>query len=167
MPAPLAALLLALGGGGAPAPDIDCVAGLCIDQPFDPATAGDGWQVADWPDPKLCTQVSGGRLPAGAGMMLLDGRIARFEIGLPYGGDATSEAPFGLRPGMSLAEAGALLPDADVEPELHKYAWPPGLYFTWRDPARDRAVRIEVPDGVVETILWGRAQAVGFSEGCV
>ena len=166
MPAALAGLLLALGSAAAPAPPPDCVSGLCIGQPFDLLAAGGGWQVEDWPDPGSCTRVSGGRLPAGVAMMLLDGRIARFDIGPSDGGDATPEAPFGLRRGMSLAEAGALLPDEGVEPELHKYAWPPGLYLTWRDAARDRALRVELPDGVVETILWGRLDAVQLTEGC-
>ena len=166
MPAP-AVLLLALACATAPAPPSDCAAGLCIDQPFDLAAAGEGRQVGDWPDPATCTRVSGGRLPAGVGMMLLDGRIARFEIGLSGGADAVPEAPSGLRPGMTLAEAGVLLPDGGVEPGLHKYAWPPGPYPSWRDAARDRAVRIELPDGVAETILRGRTRAVEPSEGRV
>lgn len=51
MPATLAPLLLALGGAAAPAQTFDCVAGLCIGQPFDLAAAGDDWQLEDWPDP--------------------------------------------------------------------------------------------------------------------
>ncbi|MGN0863272.1 MAG: hypothetical protein ACI4N1_08140 [Stenotrophomonas koreensis] len=167
MPAALASLLLALGGAAAPAQTFDCVAGLCIGQPFDLAAAGDDWQVEDWPDPDQCTQVSGGHLPAGVGMMLQDGRIARFEIGLSDPGDAAPEAPFGLRRGMSLTEAGMRLPDEGVEVEMHKYSWPPGLYLDWLDAAHDRALRVELPGAEVEVILWGRVEAVQLSEGCV
>ena len=167
MPAALASLLLALGGAAAPASSFDCVAGLCIGQPFDLAAAGEGWQLEDWPDPGRCTQVSGGRLPAGVGMMLLDGRIARFEIGLSDAGDTAAEAPFGLRRGMSLAEAGMRLPDDGIDVSLHKYSWPPGLYLDWRDAAHDRALRVELPDAEVAVILWGRTEAIQLSEGCV
>ncbi len=164
---PAAGLLLALAGA-APGQALDCVAGFCLGQPFAPDVAGGGWQVADWLDPANCTQVSGGSLPAGVGMMLLEGRIARFEIGLTGGDEALSPpGPFGLRRGMSLGEAGARLPDEGVEPALHKYAWPPGLYLTWDNASRDRAVRVELPDGLVEVILWGRADAVRLTEGCV
>ena len=167
MPVALAGLLLAVGGAVTPAPAFDCVAGLCIGQPFDPVAAEGDWQVVDWPDPDQCTQVSGGRLPAGVGMMLLDGRIARFEIGLSEGGDAAPAAPFGLRRGMSLAEAGARLPSEGIDVDVHKYAWPPGLYLDWRDAANDRALRVELPGAQVEVILWGRVEAVQLTEGCV
>jgi len=164
---PAAGLLLALAGV-APGQALDCVAGFCLGQPFTPDVEAGGWQVADWPDPADCSQVSGGSLPAGVGMMLLDGRIARFEIGLAGGDEGLPPTgPFGLQRGMSLADAGARLPDAGVEPALHKYARPPGLYLDWRDAQRDLAVRVELPDTVVEVILWGRADAVQLTEGCV
>ncbi|MGJ4730919.1 hypothetical protein [Luteimonas sp. SDU101] len=161
-----AGLLLALAGGAA-GEELDCVAGLCVGQPFAVDAAEGDWQIADWPDPASCTQVSGGRLPAGVGMMLLDGRIARFEIGLSGDGAAAPAGPFGLRRGMSLADAGARLPDDGLALDVHKYAWPPGLYLTWHDATRDRGVRVELPDGAVEVILWGRADAVRLTEGCV
>ena len=68
---------------------------------------------------------------------------------------------------MSLADAGARLPDDGLALDVHKYAWPPGLYLTWHDATRDRGVRVELPDGAVEVILWGRADAVRLTEGCV
>ena len=165
MPALLALLLLAHGGGSASPADFDCVAGVCIDQPLDLA-AGGGWQGEDWPEPHACTRASGGRLPAGVGVLLLDGRVARFEIGLSDDGEAAPEAPFGLRRGMSLAEAGARLPSDGIDVDFHKHAWPPGLYLDWRDATRDRALRLELPGAEVEVILWGRAEAVRLTEGC-
>ncbi len=163
---PAACLLLAMAGT-ATGHDLDCVAGYCVGRPFAPDEAEGAWQVADWPDLASCSQVSGGSLPAGIGMMLLDGRIARFEIGLSGGDEATPPlAPFGLRRGMSLAEAGARMPAGGLDLDLHKYAWPPGLYLTWRDATRDRALRAELPDARIEAILWGRVDAVQSSEGC-
>lgn len=163
---PAAGLLLALAHGVA-AQEFDCVAGFCLDQPVALDAPDVGWQVEDWPDPEVCTQVSGGSLPDGVGMMLRDGRVARFEIGLSGGDDVPSPvAPFGLRRGMSLAEAGARLPAEALDVDMHKYAWPPGLYVAWRDATHDRALRVELPDAEVEVILWGRADAVRLSEGC-
>ena len=158
-------VLLAAGATVAGGRDLECVAGFCVGEPFEIAAAGEGWEFADWPEPETCTQVSGGRLPAGVAMMLLEGRIARFETssGSQRGG---GDAPFGLRPGMSLAEAGARFPPDGLELDFHKYAWPPGLYLTWRDPTRNRAVRVELPDDTVDVILWGSADAVELSEGC-
>ena len=84
-----AGLLLALAHGVA-AQEFDCVAGFCLDQPVALDAPDAGWQVEDWPDPEVCTQVSGGSLPDGVGMLLRDGRVARFEIGLSGGDDVPS-----------------------------------------------------------------------------
>lgn len=166
MQAVLALLLLASGGATAPGADFDCVSELCLDQPFDLTTAGDGWRIEDWPDPERCAQVSGGSLPAGVGMLLLDGRIARFQIGLSEDSDAAPEAPFGLRRGMPLTEVGVRLPSEGIDVDFHKYSWPPGLYLDWRSGTDDRALRVELVTQV-EVILWGRDEAVKLAEGCV
>lgn len=167
-----AALLLAGAPAAAtPAPtDHDAVGGLRIGDAFAPASTGAGWTVSDDSAASAdCARLSDGPLPPGVGMMVLDGRIARFEIGLSGGaGDGPPPAvPFGLQLGMSLGEAGSRFP-AEVEVAAHKYAWPPGLYLTWQDPLRDRGVRAELPDGrTVEVILWGTALAVTLTEGCL
>ena len=101
--------------------------------------------------------------------MVLDGRVARFEMRgeVVSEGASWNRAPFGLRLGMSLSDAALRFPDEPQEIDFHKYAWPPGIYLSWFDDAGNRAVRVEVPDSTVDVILWGTPDAVRLTEGCV
>lgn len=147
----------------------DSVSGLRVGDRF-PIPPGDPrWRMENWPDPMSCTQVFGGSLPQGISMMVKDGRIARFEIFSSLAVVPTFEpsAPFGLRTGMSMAEAMARLPSGVIIEE-HKYNWPGGYYVTWYDVLRRRAIRIQVADSrFVDVILWGEIDAVRRTEGCV
>lgn len=130
---------------------------------------GSEWDVSDGGNRAECARLHGGTLPAGVGMMLRDGRVARFEVGLDgnAGPETQPEAPFGLRVGMSLRYAARLFPNEPLDLDFHKYAWPPGVYLSWLDEKRNRGVRVEVPDDTVTVILWGLADAITLSEGCV
>lgn len=130
---------------------------------------GSGWELVDGGNRDECVQVYGGTLPAGVGVMLIDGRVARFEVGLSGDPEVDTQphAPFGLRVGMSLRYAAMRFPDAPLDLDFHKYAWPPGVYLSWLDEKKNRGVRVEVPDDTVTVILWGLADAVTLSEGCV
>lgn len=130
---------------------------------------GSEWDVNDGGDRAKCARLHGGTLPAGVGMMLRDGRVARFEVGLDgnAGPETQPEAPFGLRVGMSLRDAAMRFANEPLDLDFHKYAWPPGVYLSWLDEQKNRGVRVEVPDDTVAVILWGLADAVTLSEGCV
>ena len=152
-----------------PAGLTDSVSGLHIGDPFPIPPDDPRWRMENWPDPMSCTQVFGGSLPEGISMMVRDGRIARFEIvsSLAVVPTSAPSAPFGLRTGMSMAEAMVRLPSGVIIEE-HKYNWPGGYYVTWYDVLRRRAIRIQVADSrFVDVILWGEIDAVGLAEGCV
>lgn len=147
----------------------DRVGQFRIGDPLDVTTLGPEWEVSDGGNPAACARLSGGTLPAGLGMMLLDGRIARFEVGLEGNPvvDPQPDAPFGLRVGMSLRHAAMRFPNEPLDLDFHKFAWPPGVYLSWLDEQRNRGVRVEVPNDTVDVILWGLANAVTLSEGCL
>lgn len=147
----------------------DRVGDFRIGDRLDVDALGPGWDVSDGGDATDCALLSGGSLPADIGLMVLDGRVARFEIRgeAMADGAAPSFAPFGLRVGMSLRDAAVRFPDEPLDIDFHKYAWPPGIYLSWFDAAGNRAVRVEVPDAAVDVILWGTPEAVRLTEGCV
>lgn len=151
-----------------PAGLTDSLSGLRIGDPFPIPPSDSRWRMADWPDPHLCTHVSGGDLPVGIRMMIDEGQISRFEIHssiaeIPARAPA---APFGLRTGMPMFEALLRMPSGALI-EDHKYNWPGGYYFTWYDILRNRAIRVEIADGrFVDTIYWGD-DTVRHAEGCV
>jgi hypothetical protein len=137
------------------------------------AFSADDW-LAEWTSAEAreitggdCEQYSGGVLPPGMSMMVLDGAIARFELSAHQHAAAASlrRAPFGLRLGQTKAEALALLPEG-VEISAHEYEAPQGEYLTWRDPASKLGIRLETYLDIVEAIYWGDAAAATLIEGC-
>lgn len=164
----IAGLWLCAQGAAAQDRGEAAVGGFHIGDAVDVTRLGAGWEVAGLENPATCAQVHGGTLPEGVSMMLLDGRVARFEIGLSGAPDeaAFAVSPYGLRLGMSLSEAGRRFPDESLELLPHSYAWPPGIYLTWRDERAGRGVRVEIPENTVTVVLWGTADAVQLVEGC-
>lgn len=114
-----------------------------------------------------CEYYERGSLPEGVSMMVDDGHVARFDLALLDGSDETitQSGPFGLRLGMSRAEAlKRLPPGSSAQP--HAYDPETGEYLTWQDPGSDLAIRLEIVDGVISKLYWGASGAVELIEGC-
>jgi hypothetical protein len=113
-----------------------------------------------------CRHVGGGVLPPGMSMMVMEGRIARFELphratpGMPQ-----VQAPFGLFTGMSQRDVLARLPDG-VQTSRHEYGDPGDVYLDWRGPGTPFGLRVEVVGDAAQAIFWGDADATTLIEGC-
>lgn len=114
-----------------------------------------------------CEYYERGSLPEGVSMMVDDGHVARFDLALLDGSDETitQPGPFGLRLGMSRAEALNRLPKGSTA-QPHAYDPQTGEYLTWQDPGSDLAIRLEIVDGVISKLYWGASGAVELIEGC-
>ncbi len=114
-----------------------------------------------------CEYYERGSLPEGVSMMVDDGHVARFDLALLDGSDETiiQPGPFGLRLGMSRAEALKRLPKGSTA-RPHAYDPETGEYLTWQDPGSDLAIRLELIDGVISKLYWGASGAVELIEGC-
>ncbi len=114
-----------------------------------------------------CEYYERGSLPEGVSMMVDDGHVARFDLALLDGSDETitQSGPFGLRLGMSRAEALKRLPRGSTA-QPHAYDPETGEYLTWQDPGSDLAIRLEIVDGVISKLYWGASGAVELIEGC-
>lgn len=114
-----------------------------------------------------CEYYERGSLPEGVSMMVDDGHVARFDLALLDGSDETitQSGPFGLRLGMSRAEALKRLPKGSTA-QPHAYDPETGEYLTWQDPGSDLAIRLEIVDGVISKLYWGASGAVELIEGC-
>ncbi|MBB3805953.1 hypothetical protein FHT03_000931 [Xanthomonas arboricola] len=108
-----------------------------------------------------CDYVREGALPRSVAMMVLDGRIVRFDISA-----AGAIGPYGIRVGDSEAVVRSRLP-AGYSVEPHFYGGRDDHYLTWRDPRHGLAVRYETGEGHVTSMYWGRWGAVQFVEGCL
>lgn len=114
-----------------------------------------------------CEYYERGSLPEGVSMMVDDGHVARFDLALLDGSHETitQSGPFGLRLGMSRAEALKRLPRGSTA-QPHAYDPETGEYLTWQDPGSDLAIRLEIVDGVISKLYWGASGAVELIEGC-
>ena len=109
-----------------------------------------------------CEYFTGGVLPPPVSMMVMDGRIARFDLrdrGTPVVG------PYGLYPGLSRAQVEQVLPRG-YETSAHAYGDADDVYLTWRQPGTGLGLRVEIVDGVADALFWGDADAVTLIEGC-
>jgi hypothetical protein len=113
-----------------------------------------------------CRHVGGGALPPGMSMMVMEGRIARFELPHRVAPDMPRvQAPFGLFTGMSQRDVLARLPD-DVQTSPHEYGDPGDVYLDWRKPGSHLGLRVEVVGDAAQAIFWGDAEATTLIEGC-
>lgn len=115
----------------------------------------------------ICTYYEGPGLPEGISMRVDDDHVVRFDLGQGPEPDALTgqPGPFGIRLGMSRAEAEARLPATAV--------WTPsdgadgaGDYLVWQDPSTDLALGLELFEGQVIRMYWGISEAVELIEGC-
>ena len=139
------------------------------------AVVGEAFDERDWlqewtdegthPDVD-CRHVGGGVLPPGMSMMVMEGRIARFELPHRVTADMPRvQAPFGLFTGMSRRDVLARLPDG-VQTRAHEYGDPGDVYLDWRGPGTDLGLRVEVVGDAAQAIFWGDAGATTLIEGC-
>lgn len=161
--------------GSAVAADASANEPLALDHVGE-ARIGEAFVAADWlqewvdegAHPEVdCTHFTGGVLPAGVSMMVMDGRIARFELrdDVATGDAARVRAPFGLHLGMSSSEILARLPEG-ARTSPHAYSAPEGEYLTWQDPVSGLGVRVETMPDHIDAIFWGDAEAITLIEGC-
>ncbi|WP_369975925.1 hypothetical protein [Xanthomonas bundabergensis] len=155
-----ASALASAAGAAAPAPALDRSGAVRIGQRFAELAPRAAWQRDNGGPIESCDYVHAGLLPADVAMMVLDGRVARFDVT-----DAGPAGPFGIRIGDSEATARARLP-AGYRVEPHHYGGPDDHYLTWRDPQGGLAVRYETGEGTVTSMYWGSWDAVQLVEGC-
>jgi len=114
-----------------------------------------------------CEYYDGKGLPPGVSMMTDEDRVVRFDLG--PGEDAKAPVdqpgPFGLRIGMTRAQAVAQFPSAPAS-SPHAYDGDQGEYLTWQDPGSDLGIRLEVFEGKVILMYWGTSEAIELIEGC-
>ena len=148
---------------------LDHAGDIVIGQRFTAADADDSWHSAGVSQALQgsCEYYERGSLPEGVSMMVDDGHVQRFELALLDGSDETiiQAGPFGLRLGMSRAQALKRLPKGSTA-RPHAYDPETGEYLTWQDPGSDLAIRLEIFDGVISTLYWGASGAVELIEGC-
>lgn len=149
---------------------LDHAGDIVIGQRFTAADADDSWHSAGLSDGGrlgTCEYYERGSLPEGISMMVDDEHVQRFDLALLDGSDETitQAGPFGLRLGMTRAEAIKRLPGASTA-RPHAYDPETGEYLTWQDPGSDLAIRLEIFDGVISTLYWGASGAVELIEGC-
>ncbi len=165
----------AAAASGEPAPAVVSVAldhagDIVIGQRFSAADADDQWHSAGLSEggqAGSCEYYERGSLPEGISMMVDDDHVQRFDLTTLDGSDETitQAGPFGLRLGMSRAEALKRLPSGSTA-RPHAYDPETGEYLTWQDPGSDLAIRLELFGGVISTLYWGASGAVELIEGC-
>ncbi|WP_182067571.1 hypothetical protein ACS0OX_13565 [Stenotrophomonas pavanii] len=114
-----------------------------------------------------CEYYDGKGLPPGVSMMTDEDRVVRFDLGRdPESGAPTPQpGPFGLRVGMTRAQAMAQFPRPPVS-SPHAYDGDQGEYLTWQDPGSDLGIRVELFEGKVTRMYWGTSDAIELIEGC-
>ncbi|MBH1567237.1 hypothetical protein I5U58_07645 [Stenotrophomonas maltophilia] len=114
-----------------------------------------------------CEYYDGKGLPPGVSMMTDEDRVVRFDLGLdPESGAPTQQpGPFGLRVGMTRAQAIARFPKPPVS-SPHAYDGEQGEYLTWQDPGSALGIRVELFEGKVIQMYWGTSDAIELIEGC-
>ena len=100
-------------------------------------------------------------LPPQVTMMVIHGRVARFDL------SADSHAgPFGIVIGELEQEALRRMPRRTVVGP-HFYGEKSDHYLTWRVPGHGLALRVETIGGHVAGMYWGNWDAVQYVEGCL
>ncbi|MDT3454728.1 hypothetical protein ROV96_16020 [Stenotrophomonas pavanii] len=114
-----------------------------------------------------CEYYDGKGLPPGVSMMTDEDRVVRFDLGRdPESRAPTPQpGPFGLRVGMTRAQAMAQFPRPPVS-SPHAYDGDQGEYLTWQDPGSDLGIRVELFEGKVTRMYWGTSDAIELIEGC-
>ncbi|WP_315387349.1 hypothetical protein [uncultured Stenotrophomonas sp.] len=149
---------------------LDHAGDVLVGQRFSEVDAEGEWHSAGLSDGEpagACEYYERGSLPEGVAMMVEDDHVQRFDLASI---DGSTEAiaqpgPFGLRLGMSEAEALKRLPPGSTRAP-HAYDPETGHYLTWQDPGSDLAIRLEIFDGMISTMYWGASGAVELKEGC-
>lgn len=149
---------------------LDHAGDVLIGQRFSEVEAEGEWHSAGLSDGEAagaCEYYERGSLPEGVAMMVEDDHVQRFDLASI---DGSTEAiaqpgPFGLRLGMSEAEALKRLPPGSTRAP-HAYDPETGHYLTWQDPGSDLAIRLEIFEGMISTMYWGASGAVELKEGC-
>ena len=148
---------------------LDHAGDVVIGQRFTAEDADDQWHSAGLSEGGhgSCEYYERGSLPEGVSMMVDEQHVVRFDLALLDGTDETitQAGPFGLRLGMTRAEALARLPRGSTATP-HAYDPDTGVYLTWQDPGSDLAIRLEIFDGVISKLYWGASGAVELIEGC-
>ena len=149
---------------------LDHAGEVLIGQRFSELDAGSGWHSAGLTEGEpggACEYYERGSLPEGVSMMVEDDHVQRFDLATIDGSDEmiAQPGPFGLRPGMSEAEALKRLPPGSTRAP-HAYDPETGHYLTWQDPGSDLAIRLEIFDGKISMLYWGASGAVEYIEGC-
>lgn len=131
-----------------------------------------------------CEYYDGSGLPQAISMMTDDAVVVRFDLwekvpecefdGTCAPGSVKREpgvqfGPFGLRTGISRAEALSKLP-GEPQSELRRDfvvdVPEDDEYLTWLQPGTDLGIRLEISRGQVSGMYWGRRAAIELVEGC-
>lgn len=149
---------------------LDHAGDVLVGQRFSEVQAEGQWHSAGLSDGEAagaCEYYERGSLPEGVAMMVEDDHVQRFDLASIDGSTEaiTQPGPFGLRLGMTEAEALKRLPPGSTR-KPHAYDPETGHYLTWQDPGSDLAIRLEIFDGMISTLYWGASGAVELKEGC-
>ncbi len=149
---------------------LDHAGDVLVGQRFSEVEAEGEWHSAGLSDGEpagACEYYERGSLPEGVAMMVEDDHVQRFDLASIDGSNEaiTQPGPFGLRLGMTEAEALKRLPPGTTR-KPHAYDPETGHYLTWQDPGSDLAIRLEIFDGMISTLYWGASGAVELIEGC-
>ena len=107
-----------------------------------------------------CYYAEGRGLPAGVGLMMLDGRLARIDV--TERGVSTIS---GVGVGTLEADVKRIY-GAKLVQETHAYTGPEGHYLTLLSPDRTAGIRFETDGNVVTGFYAGTAKAIRYIEGC-
>jgi hypothetical protein len=111
------------------------------------------------PDEQGCTYVEVPR-QSGIGVMILDGRVARVDVG-----NTSTRTAEGIRNGDSEARAVQVYGKRlKIEPSF--YHSENGHYLTLRSPDRKYGIRFESDNGKITSFYAGTTNAIAFVEGC-
>ncbi|QDH69810.1 hypothetical protein [Marilutibacter alkalisoli] len=144
------------------------VAGVRIGQAFDELKGLGEWESHGMTEVigEGCEYYDGGPLPASISMMVIDDKVARFDLGGTDPGQPLAQAgPFGLRIGMTRAEVMGLFPSPPTS-SPHAYDGDQGEYLTWRQPGTALGLRLEMSEGKVALMYWGNGEEIQLIEGC-
>lgn len=107
-----------------------------------------------------CYYVSVRGLPDGAGLMIVEGRLARIDV-FDYGIPTVSGAGVGTSEQEVKRIYGGQLKD-----EPHAYAGPEGRYLTLRSRDGRYGMRFETDGQAVTGFYAGTTEAIQYIEGC-
>jgi hypothetical protein len=112
-----------------------------------------------------CQNYKGTALPEAIGIMTWNNVVVCFELAEYDVAIGKQLGAFGLRVGMSREQVVALLPDVPVS-GADDYNGDMGEYLAWLDPHSDLGIRLEMLEGRLIGMYWGRRDAIQLAEGC-